>query len=129
MPLWPEGSGRSSCQLGGWPPRPVPGRTGGFAPLYEERGLAVGTWRPAHRGPPGYVRISLPETACSHGEGGADPHGPVSRGANKESLCEFPRDQRCPHTSDGGVLAKLLGLPPLERSYKLVELAWTHSTG
>ena len=86
MPLWPEGSGQSSCQLSGWPPYAVPGRTRGFAPFYKECGLAVGRRRPTHRGLPGYVLISLPETTCSHGEGGADPHGPVSRGASKEGV-------------------------------------------
>ena len=44
-----RGLGPSSCQLSGWPPRLVPGGTGGFAPFYEERGLAVGTRR-AHTG-------------------------------------------------------------------------------
>ena len=96
VPLWPEGSARGSCQLSGWPPHAVPGRTGGFAPFYKECGLAVGRRRPTHRGPPGYVPISLPETTCSHGEGGADPLGPMSRGASKESPCEFTRDARTP---------------------------------
>ena len=74
MPLWPEGSGRSSsCQLSGWPPHTVPGRTGGFAPFYKERSLAVGRRRPTHRGPPEYVLISLPETTRSHGEGVLTP--------------------------------------------------------